>query len=173
MSSFLEFAFTDGTSVMLHAFPATEPAAEPAPAPVPAPAPQGGLPPGMAGGRAVGRDTEGERSQEDGERRAGRVTRLAQGSLRSALRPLVPLLQEVHDTVAGVPDRPDTVSVEFGVRFGTDLKLAVVGGSGESSLKVSATWQLAPQPATGGTDGAGGAAVPPGSAAPSSVPSAR
>ncbi|MGK4579998.1 CU044_2847 family protein [Kitasatospora sp. HPMI-4] len=166
MSSFLEFAFTDGTSVMLHAFPAAEKAAEPESEP----APYGSLPPGMAGGRAVGRGAEDE-SQEDGERRAGRVTRLAHGSLRAALRPLVPLLQEVHDTVAGVPDRPDTVSVEFGVRFGTDLKLAVVGGSGESSLKVSATWQLPPQPAAGGADPTGAASLGPDT--PPTVPSAR
>ncbi|MFB7665493.1 CU044_2847 family protein [Kitasatospora sp. NPDC056138] len=169
MSSFFEFSFTDGTSVMLRAFPASQQQAEAAeePEPEPAPAPAGGLPPGLAGGRAVGRQSEDDRSDEDGEQqRARRVTRLAQGSLRAALRPLVPLLQEVHDTVAEVPDRPDTVSVEFGVRFGSDLKLGIVGGSGESSLQVSATWQLPARPATAGP-AANGGAVPLGSAVPS------
>ncbi|WP_045304993.1 CU044_2847 family protein [Saccharothrix sp. ST-888] len=153
---------------MLRAFPAPQQQAEAEKEPEPAPMmPLGGLPPGLAGGRPVGRRSEDDQPAEDGEQqRARRVTRLAQGSLRAALRPLVPLLQEVHDTVAEVPDRPDTVSVEFGVRFGSDLKLGIVGGSGESSLQVSATWQLPPRPAADGA-AANGAAVPLGSAVPS------
>jgi hypothetical protein len=130
--TYLDFSFSDGTSVVLQAFETGEPD-------------QGGsdgepgaamLPQGLAGGRPV----------SSGGRRA-QVTKLAQDSLRAALSPLAPLLQQVHETVAQVPDPPSEVSVEFGVRFGADLKLGIVGGNGESSMKISATWQLPPGPA--------------------------
>ncbi len=98
------------------------------------------LPPGLGGATPVGRRAE---------RAAGLVSTVTHEALRLALRPLVPLLQEVHNTVASVPDRPDEVSVDFGVRFGSDLKLGIVGNKAEANLNVSATWRL--------TDGGGGA----------------
>ncbi|WP_246213912.1 CU044_2847 family protein [Kitasatospora viridis] len=137
MSEFLEFQFANGSSVLLQAFPAVEPA--PArPAPDEDDDELDLLPPGLAGGRPV--------SRGPGEQ-PGRVAKVTQDALRAALSPLVPLLQEVHDTVAQVPQPPHEVSVEFGVRFGADLKLGIVGGSGEASMKVSATWQLPQQSA--------------------------
>ena len=164
MSDYIEFAFDDGSSVMLRTVPAMGPPpleAQPEPQYVPQPVPQGpwsptpvggpppqpgapqpqagpapaGLPPGLGGARPVGREAK----------EPAKVTRLAQDALRSALRPLVPLLQEVHSTMASVPYRPHEVSVEFGVVFGSDLKLGIVSGNGEASLTVSATWQLPPR----------------------------
>ncbi|MGW2396419.1 CU044_2847 family protein [Kitasatospora sp. NPDC001664] len=138
MSDYLEFTFDDGSAVLLRTFPVTSAApAEPAPA---------NLPPGLGGGTPVGR-----RAEELGER----LTALGEGALRTALSPLVPLLQQVHDTVASVPSRPHEVSVEFGVQLGADLKLGVVGGSAEASLTVSATWQLAPRAAAAEPGAAG------------------
>lgn len=67
---------------------------------------------------------------------------LATDTLRAALRPLGPLLQEVHDAVASSERAPDEVSVEFGVQIGQDLKLGIVGSNGQASMKVSATWRL-------------------------------
>ncbi|WP_461009104.1 CU044_2847 family protein [Streptomyces capparidis] len=66
-------------------------------------------------------------------------------ALRGVLRPLGPLLQEVHDAVAATPDRPREVTVTFGVQVGQDLKLGIVGSSGQGSLTVSATWELPPR----------------------------
>ncbi|GAA2151007.1 hypothetical protein GCM10009760_45950 [Kitasatospora kazusensis] len=142
MSDYIEFSFDDGSSVMLRTFPVSREQPEaPQPSPQPQPSPPLGappLPPGLGGARPVGRPAgEGEQP--------AKVTRLAQDALRSALRPLVPLLQEVHSTMASVPYRPHEVSVEFGVQFGSDLKLGIVSGSGEASLTVSATWQLPPR----------------------------
>ncbi len=144
MSDYIEFAFDDGSSVMLRTVPAMGPAApevqpvleEPTvPIGAPEPGPTAGLPPGLGGARPVGREA----------REPAKVTRLAQDALRNALRPLVPLLQEVHTTMASVPYRPNEVSVEFGVVFGSDLKLGIVSGNGEASLTVSATWHLPPR----------------------------
>ncbi|MFD7416462.1 CU044_2847 family protein [Kitasatospora purpeofusca] len=128
MTEFIELGLQDGTAVRLRVFP-TGTAAERSGG-----GPDRRRPPDLDGGEAV--------SSGAGRRAAA----LAQGALRTALRPLVPLLQEVHDTVAAVPSRPQEVSVEFGVQFGSDLSIGIVGGTAESSLTVSATWQL---PATG------------------------
>ncbi|MEK8173118.1 CU044_2847 family protein [Streptomyces sp. M19] len=58
------------------------------------------------------------------------MTAVATDGLRAVLRPLGPLLQEVHDAVTAVPDPPHEISVEFGVQIGQDLRLGIVGGSG-------------------------------------------
>ncbi|GGU41823.1 hypothetical protein GCM10010259_35780 [Streptomyces daghestanicus] len=75
-----------------------------------------------------------------------RVTALAADTLRAALRPLGPLLQQVHDSVAAADDPPQDLSVEFGVQIGQDLKLGIVGGSGQATMKITATWRLGDGP---------------------------
>lgn len=72
------------------------------------------------------------------------VAEFTAGALRLALSPLGPLLQEVHDVVRAVPQPPSEVSVAFGVQVGQDLKLGIVGGSGQAHLTVTATWGTAP-----------------------------
>ncbi|MFD8478316.1 CU044_2847 family protein [Kitasatospora sp. NPDC059673] len=121
MTEFIELGLQDGTSVRLRVFPVDAERERP---------PGARRPPDLAGGEAV--------SSGAGRRTAA----LAQDALRTALRPLVPLLQEVHDTVTAVPSRPQEVAVEFGVQFGADLKLGIVGGTAEASLTISATWKL-------------------------------
>ncbi|MFC8827446.1 CU044_2847 family protein [Streptomyces sp. NPDC057137] len=69
------------------------------------------------------------------------VASFASGALRGALKPLGPLLQEVHDVVAGVPDPPSEVSVTFGVQVGQDLKFGIVGANGLAHLTVTACWK--------------------------------
>lgn len=71
----------------------------------------------------------------------GAVAAFAVGTLRQALRPLGPLLQEVHDAVTAAPDPPAELSVTFGVQVGQDLKLGIVGGNGQAHLTVSASWK--------------------------------
>ncbi|MFI7297232.1 CU044_2847 family protein [Streptomyces sp. NPDC050121] len=72
------------------------------------------------------------------------VASFAAGALRTALKPLGPLLQEVHDVVSAVPDPPAELSVTFGVQIGQDLKLGIVGGNGQAHLTVTASWKPAP-----------------------------
>ncbi|MFI1955121.1 CU044_2847 family protein [Streptomyces xinghaiensis] len=73
--------------------------------------------------------------------RGGRTGRPAAEALRSVLRPLGPLLQEIHASIAGSADPPQEVTVEFGVQMGQDLKLGIVGVRGQSTMTVSATWR--------------------------------
>ncbi|WP_425444821.1 CU044_2847 family protein [Streptomyces milbemycinicus] len=72
----------------------------------------------------------------------GFAAALATDALRTVLRPLGPLLQEVHDAVCAAPNPPHEINVQFGVQVGQDLKLGIVGANGQASLTVSATWQL-------------------------------
>ncbi|MEU9264167.1 CU044_2847 family protein [Streptomyces sp. NPDC048251] len=97
----------------------------------PVPAGGDGLPEGM--GRAVPVATGG-----------AAVASFAAGALKAALKPLGPLLQEVHDVVSAVPDPPAELSVTFGVQIGQDLKLGIVGGNGQAHLTVTASWKPAP-----------------------------
>ncbi|MFJ7336389.1 CU044_2847 family protein [Streptomyces sp. NPDC101116] len=77
----------------------------------------------------------------------GRVARAARGALEQVLKPLVPVLQSVHNTVAAMEQPPDQLTVDLGVRVGNDLTLGIVANKGEASLTVCATWNLeAPVP---------------------------
>ncbi|MDH6130963.1 hypothetical protein P3T37_000330 [Kitasatospora sp. MAA4] len=72
----------------------------------------------------------------------GRVVQQAGQTLREAFAPVVPVLSSLHDQVRRMPQAPDEVSVEFGVKLTAGLKLAVVSG-GEASFTISAKWSLA------------------------------
>lgn len=76
--------------------------------------------------------------------RGRRVGTSAVEALRTTLQPLGLLLQEVHDAVTTAPSPPQEVNVTFGLQIGQDLRLGVVGGSGQAHLTVSATWQPTP-----------------------------
>ncbi|MCX5412937.1 CU044_2847 family protein [Streptomyces sp. NBC_00059] len=129
MSTTPDLELDDGTPVR---FLLTPPAAGGAPA---GPAGRDGadLPEGM--GRAVP-VASGGRS----------VASIAVGTLRGALQPVGPLLQEVHDAVVATPEPPTELTVTFGVQFGQDLKLGIVGGSGQAHLTVTASWRPVPVP---------------------------
>ncbi|MHB9861579.1 CU044_2847 family protein [Streptomyces sp. YIM S03343] len=80
------------------------------------------------------------------------VADFASGALRGALRPLGPLLQELHSAATSLPEPPTELSVTFGVQVGQDLKLGIVGGTAQAHLTVTAHWN--PTPQTGATPGA-------------------
>lgn len=73
--------------------------------------------------------------------RRGRAAVVATEGLRTLLRPLGPLLEEVHRSVTSVPAPPQEISVQFGIQVGQDLKLGVVGVNGHATMTVSATWK--------------------------------
>lgn len=68
-------------------------------------------------------------------------------ALTEALRPLGGVLGGIHRSFAQFAQRPDEVTVEFGVTLGSDLSLGVFSGKGEASFTVSATWNLNNSPA--------------------------
>ncbi|WJV45311.1 CU044_2847 family protein [Streptomyces flavofungini] len=83
----------------------------------------------------------------------GRAAALAADTLRATLRPLGPLLDQVHASVSGAEHPPDEFGVEFGVEVGKDLKLGIVGVKGTATMTVSAMWRRTEE--TGRTDGTG------------------
>ncbi|MEU9607511.1 CU044_2847 family protein [Streptomyces sp. NPDC048057] len=87
------------------------------------------------------------------------VADVATTALRGTLRPLGPLLQEVHDAVSAAPVPPSEITVTLGVQVGQDLKLGIVGGTGKAHLTVTATWSPAGQ-AAGTRRGAADASPP-------------
>ncbi|MGP3925321.1 CU044_2847 family protein [Streptomyces sp. 8N616] len=138
MTHYAEMLLADDTSVRLELAPVGIPpepgvaqavGARPAGPPAPADTAGQDLPDGIAGAVPAGRRSE-----------AAAV--LATDTMRSALRPLGPLLQQVHDSVATAADPPQEISVQFGVHIGQDFKLGIVGANGQASMTISATWRL-------------------------------
>ncbi|MFD8363026.1 CU044_2847 family protein [Streptomyces hygroscopicus] len=141
MTDYAEFALPDGTPVRLELTPVgISPASGSVPVPVP------------GHGDRDGHDDGGKRQGPPmpggigGVTPVGRVPRaaaaLAVDGLQAVLRPLGPLLQEVHDAVSATANPPDEMQVQFGVQIGQDLKLGIVGANGQASMTISATWQL-------------------------------
>ncbi|MGW7002214.1 CU044_2847 family protein [Streptomyces sp. NPDC054933] len=129
MPQYAEIQLDHNTSVRLELAPVGVP---PQPAPAADPADSGpDLPDGIAGSAPVGRASAA-------------ASALTSEALRLTLRPLGPLLQEVHDSVSAIKNPPQEISVEFGIQIGQDLKLGIVGAGGHASLMVSASWQLSP-----------------------------
>ncbi|MFI1921259.1 MULTISPECIES: CU044_2847 family protein [unclassified Streptomyces] len=121
MGEFVEFTFDDGQTVRLEVFPNPLAGSDAA-----------GATPGSAPLVPVAGDGR------------GRVARAACGALQQVLKPLVPVLESVHDTVSAMDRRPQHLTVDLGVRIGNDLTLGIVANKGEASLTVSATWDLEP-----------------------------
>ncbi|MET7738279.1 CU044_2847 family protein [Streptomyces sp. NPDC005402] len=119
MGEYFEFTFDDGQTVLLEVFPS--PLANSV---------AGGASPGSAPLVPVASGGN------------GRVGRAARGALREVLKPLVPVLQSVHETVSAMDRRPQQLTVDLGVKVGNDLTLGIVANKGEASLTVSATWNL-------------------------------
>ncbi|WP_411123604.1 CU044_2847 family protein [Streptomyces sp. x-19] len=123
-----ELALADGTSIRLELAPAPDPT----------------RPDDLPGAAAAEGFLGGTAPEAGAAHGGGRAAAEAVAALRTVLRPLGPLLQEVHDAVTAAERPPDEVSVQFGVQVGQDLKLGVVAGSGRASLTITATWR--PQP---------------------------
>ncbi|WP_406274860.1 hypothetical protein OH779_40330 [Actinacidiphila glaucinigra] len=120
MGEFVKFTFDDGQSVLLEVFPS----------PLAADSPLEVATPGSAPLVPVAGQSN------------GRVARAARGALNEVLKPLVPVLQSVHNTVSTMEQRPHQLTVDLGVKVGNDLTLGIVANKGEASLTVSATWNL-------------------------------
>jgi hypothetical protein len=123
MPAYMELALTDGSQVRLELSEAGEPPALP-----PQSNGNADLPGGFGAARPVASG-------------AGRAATLAADALRTALRPLGPLLDEVHGAVSASENPPQEITVAFGVEIGQDLKLGIVGANGKATMSISATWQ--------------------------------
>ncbi|MFK0186181.1 CU044_2847 family protein [Streptomyces rubiginosohelvolus] len=154
----MNLTFDDGTVVRLHLTPATRDTAVPAEPPAGRPeadAPRD-LPPGFGSAQPVSVQT-----------RVAQTLGRGGEALTEALRPLGGVLDGIHRSFADLAQRPDEVTVEFGVTLGSDLSLGVFSGNAEASFTVTASWNLAgatespasPEPALV-TDGAATPAVP-------------
>ncbi|MER5888686.1 CU044_2847 family protein [Streptomyces sp. NPDC001941] len=150
----VRLTFEDGSTVRLHLAPESNDIVPAVPADEEPADEDLDLPDGFGSARPV----------SAGGRTAQALTRSGQ-ALTDALRPLGGVLGGIHRSFSQFAQRPDEVTVEFGVTLGSDLSLGVFSGSGEASFTVSATWNLAEPrtptpPATDGSAPAGATAVP-------------
>ncbi|PNE37415.1 CU044_2847 family protein [Streptomyces noursei] len=125
MPNHAELTLADGTSIRLELAPA-----------------HGGPRPADSSDGDPAADLPGRIEELVPRARGGeRAAATAVAALRTTLRPLGPLLQEIHDAVASAEQPPDQMSVQFGVQIGQDLKLGIVGANGRASLTITATWR--------------------------------
>lgn len=137
----MNLTFDDGSVVRLHLAPAKRDAAalvEP-PAGQPDSDAADDLPPGFGTAEPVSVQS-----------RVAQALSRGGEALAEALRPLGGVLDGIHQSFADTAQRPDEVTVEFGVTLGSDLSLGVFSGKGEASFTVSASWNFtgATEPAT-------------------------
>lgn len=151
----VNLTFDDGSVVRLYLAPVAEETAGPA-RPVPAQNAGAGsleLPPDFGSAHPVSVPA----------RAAEALTRGGE-ALVEALRPLSGVLDGIHQSFAGSAQRPDEVTVEFGVTLGSDLSLGIFSGKGEASFTVSASWNFTgagePAPVTQAPLPPNGAAAP-------------
>ncbi|WP_425828321.1 CU044_2847 family protein [Streptomyces fractus] len=110
--------------------------------------------PAVGGGPSAGDEETSERARRAADRpdgmgtavpvgRGGQIVANMSGEvLRQTLRPIKPLLEEVHHAASRTAVPPSELSVSFGVQIGSDLKFGVVSANGQAHLTVSASWQL-------------------------------
>lgn len=122
MPAYMELALTDGSQVRLELSEAGESAGE-------------------SNGKADLPEGFGTATPVASGGGAGRAATVAADALRTALRPLGPLLDEVHGAVSASENPPQEITVAFGVEIGQDLKLGIVGANGKATMSISATWQ--------------------------------
>jgi hypothetical protein len=73
-------------------------------------------------------------------------------ALTTALKPLMSVLESVHDSVSASTRRPDELSVQLGFKLDSALDLVFVKGHGEAAFTVTAKWNLAQSPDGGSED---------------------
>ncbi|MGW7308485.1 CU044_2847 family protein [Streptomyces sp. NPDC054835] len=134
----VRLTFDDGSVVRLHLAPAGA-GADGTPGSTPAP----GGPGAGADGELALPDEFGSARPVSADGRAAQALTRSGEALTQALRPLGGVLGGIHRSFSQFAQRPDEVTVEFGVTLGSDLSLGVFSGSGEASFTVSATWNLA------------------------------
>ena len=77
---------------------------------------------------------------EDGVAPAGRVVTVAQQSLHKALDPIRPITQSVLDKLRDMPQAPDRLSVEFGVKLSAETGVIIARGTTEANFTVRVEW---------------------------------
>jgi len=135
----VNLTFDDGSVVRLHLAPAAEGAS---------------VVPGSGTGRRATGESEplglpadfGSAQPVSVSGRAAQALTRGGEALADALRPLGGVLNGIHRSFAETAQRPNEVTVEFGVTLGSDFSLGVFSGNGDASFTVSATWNFADSP---------------------------
>ncbi|MGW2559297.1 CU044_2847 family protein [Streptomyces sp. NPDC001514] len=97
----------------------------------------------LSDGTAVRVEVEGQ--QETGIDRVGRgsaseVVRGSAQTLQEALAHIRPAVDAVADSVRGLASRPDSVSVEFGIKLSAEAGVVVAKAASEANFAVRLEW---------------------------------
>ncbi|WP_206440218.1 CU044_2847 family protein [Streptomyces scabichelini] len=76
--------------------------------------------------------------------RPGQVAAIAQESLQQSLDRIRPVAVAVWEKLRHLPETPDRVSVEFGIKLSAEAGLIVARGATEANFVVSLEWSRSP-----------------------------
>jgi hypothetical protein len=100
------------------------------------------LPVGVPGGEEVTVGVEIEQAPDGlvDVSRPGQVIAHAQQALGQMLGGIRPVAESFMGSLAGMPDAPDEIGLEFGVSLSVDAKLVVATTATAANFKVALTW---------------------------------
>jgi len=67
------------------------------------------------------------------------VTRAAT-TLSETFQSLSPIVKCITDSFKRLPQRPDSIKLEFGLKFGVKGELVIASGQGEGTCKIELSW---------------------------------
>lgn len=107
------------------------------------------LPVGVPGGKEVTVGVEIEQVADGlvDVSRPGQVIAHAQQTLGQMLGGIRPVAESFLNGLAGMPDAPDEIGLEFGLSLSADAKLVVATTATQANFKVALTWHRPRTPA--------------------------
>jgi hypothetical protein len=76
--------------------------------------------------------------------RPGEIAAQVKESFESALAPVTPAAEALIARLSGLSERPDEVTVEFGIKLTGTLNAIIASSAGEANISVKLTWRAAP-----------------------------
>ncbi|MFE1249215.1 CU044_2847 family protein [Streptomyces sp. NPDC058766] len=94
----------------------------------------------------------GADAHEPVSRRRSATAETATGTLREAVDRVRPAAQDVLDSLRAMPQAPDRVTLEFGVKLAADAGVVLARASSEAHFKVLMEWEREPRERERGPD---------------------
>jgi inner membrane protein involved in colicin E2 resistance len=94
----------------------------------------------MEAGGSIQIEVEDAKGLKPVARGAGRTVKEAKETFETALEGVKGVANSLHAQLSGMDIKPDSVSVEFGIKLSASAGVIIASGGGEANFKISMTW---------------------------------
>ena len=94
----------------------------------------------MEAGGSIQIEIEDAKGLKPVARGAGRRVKEATETFEQALGGVKGVAKSLHAQLSGMDIKPDSVSVEFGIKLSASAGVIVASGGGEANFKIAMTW---------------------------------